>query len=107
MRVLLDECVPPRLRGDLSGHEFRTVSEMRWRGKRNGELLRLMLAEGFDVLLTTDRNIPHQQNIRKAGVAVLLLVGKGNRRLDLIPLVPAALSALDAIQPGEVVEIGP
>ena len=105
MRVLLDECVPPRLRNDLGGHEFKTVAELGWRGKRNGELLRLMIREGFQVLLTTDRNIPYRQNIRKAGVSNLLLVGQGNRRRDLIPLIPSALAALATIKPGDVIEI--
>ena len=39
MRILLDECVPRRLRAELTGHDVHTVPEMGWSGKKNGELL--------------------------------------------------------------------
>jgi hypothetical protein len=55
MRILLDECVPRRLRQELPAHDIRTVPEMGWSGKKNGELLQLMVGQGFDVLLTVDR----------------------------------------------------
>jgi hypothetical protein len=49
MRILLDECVPRRLRRELPGHDVRTVPEMGWSGARNGALLALMVAQGFEV----------------------------------------------------------
>jgi hypothetical protein len=107
MRVLLDECVPRRLRRELAGHEVHTVPEMGWSGKKNGELLGLMTAAGFTVLLTVDQGIPHQQNLRSAGVAVVLLFGVSNQLSDLIPLMPAARASLATIQPGEVAQIHP
>jgi hypothetical protein len=61
MRILLDECVPRRLKHELGDHEVRTVTEMGWAGMKNGALLQLA-AESFDVLLTTDRNLAFQQN---------------------------------------------
>ena len=105
MRILLDECVPRRLRGHLSSHDVHTVPEMGWSGKKNGELLGLMAAQGFEVLLTVDQNIRHQQNLQAAGVAVLVLVAVSNRLADLAPLAPAALAALGSIKPGDVVEV--
>ena len=54
MRILLDECVPRRLRWELPGHDVRTVPEMGWSGKKNGELLQLTTASGFEVLMTVD-----------------------------------------------------
>lgn len=105
MRVLLDECVPHRLRHALAGHDVRTVTKMGWSGKKNGALLTLMAADGFEVLLTVDKGLRHQQNLRAAGVAVILLNGPSDKLPDLLPLVPAALVALAAIQPGDVVEI--
>ena len=51
MRILLDECVPRPLRRELSGYEVRTVVEMGWAGKRNGELLRLLTTEHFAAFL--------------------------------------------------------
>ena len=57
MRILLDECVPRRLGRELAGHDVRTVPEMGWSSKRNGELLQLMAAQGFEVFLTVDQNL--------------------------------------------------
>ena len=56
MRVLLDECLPRKLKSDLAGHEARTVPEMGWASKENGDLLELA-AGHFDVFLTVDRNL--------------------------------------------------
>jgi predicted nuclease of predicted toxin-antitoxin system len=50
MRILLDECLPRRLRRELPGHDVRTVPEMGWSGKKNGALLSLMVAQGLEVL---------------------------------------------------------
>ncbi len=94
MRVLLDECVPKRLGRSLIGHAVRTVPQEGWSGKKNGELLALMSAAGFEVLLTVDQGIPHQQNLRAAGVAVVVLFGASNQLADLLPLVPDLLVTL-------------
>src|SRR3954471_6211838 len=105
MRVLLDECVPRRLRAALLGHDVRTVSEMGWAGKKNGELLQVMAGQGFEVLVTVDQNLRHQQNLQAAGIAVLILVAVRNRLAELLPLAPLALAALATIQAGDVVEV--
>jgi hypothetical protein len=62
--VLLDECVPRQLKRDLIGHDVEAVVDIGWSSKRNGELLQLMLAQKFDVLLTVDQNLEFQQNVR-------------------------------------------
>src|SRR5258708_2670865 len=74
MRILLDECVPRRLRREFPGHDVHTVPEMGWSGKKNGELLQLMAGQAFEVLLSVDRSICHQQNLQAAGVAIVVLV---------------------------------
>lgn len=106
MRILLDECVPRPLKRELVDYEIRTVVEMGWSGKKNGELLRLMNQDGFKILLTTDQNLRHQQNLEQAGVAVIVLVARSNRLLDLVPLIPDVRSVLSTIAPGKVIEIG-
>lgn len=63
MRILLYECVPRPLRDELLGYDVVTVPEMGWSGKKNGELLALMSQSGFEVLLTTDRQLRFQQNL--------------------------------------------
>ncbi|MBN3895752.1 MAG: DUF5615 family PIN-like protein [Nostoc sp. NOS(2021)] len=106
MRILLDECVPQPLRRELTDYEVRTVVEMGWSGKKNGELLQLMIRESFTILLTTDQNLRYQQNLQQTGVAVVVLVASSNRLPDLLPLIPSVRSVLATIAPGVVVEIG-
>jgi hypothetical protein len=106
MRVLLDECVPKRLGRGLVGHDVRTVPQEGWSGKKNGELLALMSARGFEVLLTVDQGIPHQQNLPASGVAVIVMIAASNQLSDLVPLVPDVLTTLITLRPGEVVEVG-
>ena len=105
MQVLLDECVPRPLKRELPDHQVRTVVEMGWSGKKNGELLQLMSESGFTVLLTTDRNLQYQQNLQQAGIAVVVMVASSNRLLDLILLIPKVGNALAQIAPGQVIEV--
>lgn len=63
MRILLDECVPKPLKRELLNYQIRTVVEMAWSGKKNGELLQLMQQVGFTILLTTDQNLRYQQKL--------------------------------------------
>lgn len=93
MRVLLDECLPRRLKRELVGHDARTVPEMGWASKRNGELLALAAAE-FDVFLTADRNLSYQQDVSSFDIAVVVLVAPSNSIEELRPLVPRILDAL-------------
>jgi len=72
--ILIDECLPAALKGNLIaiGHESQTVRQAGLGSKKNGELL--TLAEGrWDVLLTSDRNIKHQQNMTGRSVSILIL----------------------------------
>lgn len=96
---------PQPLRKELSGHDVRTIGEMVWAGKKNGELLVLMAGAGFEVLLTVDQNLRFQQNLAASGVAVVVMAASSNRLADLLPLVPAVEAALSNIQAGDVVEV--
>lgn len=102
MRVLLDECVPRKLRRELPGHEVRTVVEMGWAGTKNGTLLR-RTALKFDVLITVDQGIPHQQHIENLSLALVLIKAPSNDINDLRPKMPRVLQILTTIQPGQVV----
>lgn len=55
------------LRRKLRGHDVRTIREMGWAGKKNGELLALMAGTGFEVLLTVDQNLRHQKTWQHPG----------------------------------------
>jgi len=105
MRILLDECVDRRIKRHLAGHDVHTVHNMGWAGKSNGELLKLLLARGFEVFLTVDQNLRYQLDLQKANVAVIVMIARSNRLADLLPLMPSVNKALAGIKPGEVVEI--
>jgi len=84
----------------LIGHETQTVRQAGFGSKKNGELL--TLAEGrWDVLLTSDRNIKHQQNMTGRSVSILILCAKTNRMKDLLPLMPACAEAFSPFRPAE------
>ena len=86
MKLLLDENLPKRLKGDFPEHEVFTVSEKQWNGIKNGELLQLMTTDGFDALLTFDKNLQHQQNFSKYSIAVLVLTATINTYKELTKL---------------------
>lgn len=105
MRILLDECLPRRLKRDLAGHDARTVPEMGWASTRNGELLTLAESQ-FEVFLTVDRNLSFQNAVHRFALAVVVLHAKSNKLGDLRPLVPDLLSILDTVTPGRVFPVG-
>jgi predicted nuclease of predicted toxin-antitoxin system len=105
MRILLDECLPRRLKKELAGHDVQTVPEAGWAGKSNGELIRL--AEGkFDVFITIDRNLVAQRILTRLSFAVVILIARSNRLDDVKPLIPRVLEVLQTIRPGQVVRVG-
>lgn len=100
MRVLLDEMMPRRLKHLLpETAEVTSVRERGWGALENGDLLEAAQHE-FDVLLTTDRGIPHQQNLSRFDIAVVVLRARSNAYEDLAPAVEKALAVLPEIQPG-------
>jgi len=101
MRILIDECLPRPLAGLLTGHEARTVRQMRWQGKENGELLALV-GRHFDAFITVDQSLPHQQNLKRLKIALIILKTRSNKIEDIVPLLPEILATLRHIQPGEV-----
>ena len=102
MKLLLDENVPRPLRRELPGHTVRTVQEMGWAGVKNGALLGRAELEGFEALLTYDRNLEHQQDLRGRRMAIVVLVAPSNTLPDLVPLVPSLRTLLSTLQPGEI-----
>ncbi len=87
MKLLLDENLPKKLKKDFTEHEIYHITDKSWNGKKNGELLSLMLSEDFDILLTFDQNLEHQQNFDKYPIAVLVLIAENNTYLVLSELV--------------------
>ena len=104
MRLLLDECVPKRLKRELRGHDAKTVQDMGWAGIKNGALLQL--ADGrFDALLTVDQGIEFQQNLSGLRISVVVMMALSNDVDDLRPLLPGVEQALASLRPGEIIRV--
>ncbi len=104
LRVLLDECLPKKLKQQFAECAVSTVPEMGWAGKKNGELMELARIE-FNVFVTADQNLRYQQNLAYTEIGVIVLVANDNRIETLTPLIPQVLLALETIAAGQVIEI--
>jgi hypothetical protein len=105
LRVLLDEPVPHDLLLHLTGFDTATVQSLGWSGMKSGVLLRTAREAGFQALVTVDRRLEYQQNIRKSGLVIVVLQARSTRMPDLLPLIPALNAALLDIRAGEVVHV--
>ena len=103
MRVLFDNGTPRGVANALPGHTVEECRWHRWDTLRNGELLDAAEAAGFDVLVTTDRNIRYQQNLTNRKIAIVVL-GKGRWRL-IKNRLPEIAAAVAAATPGSVTEV--
>jgi hypothetical protein len=101
MKVLLDECLPRKLKFEIDAEFVQTVPEAGWASKQNGELLGLA-EQSFDVLITNDRNMEHQQAISRFDMAFIVLVGPTNDIVDLLPLMAKVNLILDSMKPGTI-----
>lgn len=105
MRVLLDENLPHQLRPLFANSiEVITVSYRGWKGKENGELLRMAAAE-FDAFVTTDRGILYEQNLEGIELGIVLLEANRNHYEALAPLISQVNTVLKTLQKGQVVRV--
>ena len=102
MRILFDQGTPVPLREHFPGHSVETAYEKGWSTLRNGELLAKAEVE-FDLLVTTDRNLRHQQNLAEQRIAILVLPTTSWPRLQKIASQIAA--AVASLQPGQYLEV--
>ena len=102
--MLLDECVPRRLKLELPGHDVHTVTKMGWSGIKNGPLLR-RAAQEFDVFLTVDQGVEYQQNLLGLDLAIVIMVAATNDIDDLRPLMPHVRETLSSASPGSIVKV--
>ncbi|MGH8747270.1 MAG: hypothetical protein ACREUK_12370 [Burkholderiales bacterium] len=101
MRILFDQGTPTPLRDHLPGHSVETAYERRWSTLRNGELLARAEAE-FDLLVTTDRNLKSQQNMKGRKLAILVLPTTNWLRLRIVADRIAEFAS--TLWPGEIRE---
>ncbi|MDT0630195.1 DUF5615 family PIN-like protein [Rubrivirga sp. S365] len=102
MHVLLDENVDRKLKRSFDPqHEVVTVREHGWSGKKNGDLLRSAEAE-FDVMVTLDKSMQHQQNLPAYDLAVVLITARSNKRSAIEPAMPNVNRVLLTVEPGRL-----
>ncbi|QDU54448.1 DUF5615 family PIN-like protein [Aeoliella mucimassa] len=73
MKILFDQGVPVPLRKSLLDHQVVTAYELGWSTLKNGELLAAAVAQEFEVMVTTDQNLEHQQKIAILQLAIIVL----------------------------------
>ncbi len=102
-KALLDENLPRKLKWSLTADAV-TVPEHGWAGVKNGQLLKLA-AQEFDVFLTMDNGIKHQQNISGLDLCIVLLSAPSNDIDDLLPLVPSINRSFQDARPGKLIHV--
>lgn len=106
MKILLDESLPRKLKYNFpANHKILSVKDMNWLGKKNGELLELIIENNFEIFVTVDRNLPYQQNLQRLPFTIFVLCAVNNRRDTLQKLVPAIFERIKNGALQNVIEI--
>ena len=103
MLVLFDQATPVPIRPYLEGHIVRTAAQQGWDRLRNGDLLTAAEEAGFDLLLTTDKNMRYQQNLAGRKIAIVVLGQQQWPRLR--PHIHHVIEAVNAATPGSFAEV--
>jgi len=106
MKILLDESIPQKLRNDFGEeHEVWTVRDKGWLGKKNGELLKLVSDDSFDLFITVDRNLRFQQNLQVLSIRIVVLCSTDNRHETLQRLIPTMFQKLAANEIPTIIDV--
>ena len=100
-KILFDHNTPSPLRHHLGQHDVDTANEKGWAGLANGDLIRLATEQGYDVLITADQNIRHQQNTGLSSIGMVVLLS--NRWPLVRNYTCEIIDAVHAVRPGETV----
>jgi hypothetical protein len=103
VKVLFDQGTPAPLRRALVAHSVETANERGWSELQNGDLIAAAEAAGFEVFITTDRNLKHQQNLASRHLAIVVLLTTSWPRIR--QALPAVVEAVDAATPGTYREV--
>ena len=103
MKILFDNCTPNPIARSLSGHEVTFARQIGWHELKNGELIQRAEDAGFELILSTERNIRYQQNLAGRKIAILVL-GQQNWNL-LRPHIQFVVDAVNAAIPGGYAEV--
>jgi predicted nuclease of predicted toxin-antitoxin system len=104
VRILLDECVNPRLRQAFHNHEVLTVAEARWRALPDAKLI--VQAQGqCEVLVTIDKGFEHEHNLKKLSFGIVIVHVLRNRMEYYRPLFQSLVEAVERVKPGQVIHV--
>jgi hypothetical protein len=103
MRILFDNGTPRGIARELAGHSVVEAREQGWDRLQNGDLLEAAETAGFDLLITTDKNLRYQQNLEGRKIAIMVL-GKGRWRL-IKPVLPHIVDVVNAVTAGAYLEV--
>jgi hypothetical protein len=101
--VLFDQGTPVPLRHALVGHTVETAFELGWGTLQNGALIAAAESQGFEVLLTTDKNLKYQQNLTGRHLAVIVLSTTSWPRIRTA--TAKVLRAVESARPGDFIEV--
>jgi hypothetical protein len=104
MRVLIDECVDPRVKLLFSGHEAATVHEQGWDQLDDGTLL-TAAQTGFDVLVTIDGSIEFQRNLSKFQIGIVVVHVPKNQMVNYRAIQKELLAAIEKARPGRAIHV--
>jgi hypothetical protein len=101
--ILFDQATPVPIRPYLEGHTVRTASQQGWDKLTNGDLLTAAEQAGFELFLTTDKNMRYQRNLAGRKIAVVVL---GQQQWPLLrPHIHLVVGAINAATPGSFAEV--
>jgi predicted nuclease of predicted toxin-antitoxin system len=103
VKVLFDQGTPAPLRRTLIGHTVETAYELGWSELQNGELIAAAEAAGFEVLVTTDKNLKYQQNLTARALSIVVLLTTSWPRIQ--GSLPAVLAAISGASAGSYAEV--
>jgi hypothetical protein len=103
MLVLFDQATPVPIRPYLEGHTVSTAFRQGWDKLKNGELLAAAEQAGFDLFLTTDKNMFYQQNLAGRKIAVVVL--SQQQWPHVRPYIQRVIDAVNAATPGSFAEV--
>jgi hypothetical protein len=103
MLVLLDQGTPAPVARYLPQHIVRTAHQQGWATLSNGELLAVAETNGFEVFVTTDKNLRHQQNLSARSIAIVVVLHAQWPGLE--PYVDLLAAAIDNAKPGSYTEV--
>lgn len=103
MKILFDNGTPKPISRVLIGHSVTYARRIGWHELENGELIQKAEEAGYEVLLSTDKNIQYQQNLSGRKIALVIL---GNQQWPLVKLhLDKIAAAVNAATPGSFVEV--